>query len=263
MQPSVSFTHSSADNIVIDGFTVLPVLVVGDIVSERIKRDLSQASTEFRFGLPWASQLDVRLPYGYQRQRSFSADGEETTSSASGTGDVEIGFSREVARSRGVRPDLIASLRWKAATGEGPFDVEHDELSLGTGYESLNVALTGVKVIDPIVYFGSLSYTRNAPTDEAEGRFDPGDMLGLSMGMAIALNLNSSVSFSFDHQRVHRSRIDDAGVPGSYLTTSMFSVGGSLAISDTLTADFSLGIGLTADSPDLRIGASFPLRLRR
>jgi hypothetical protein len=264
IQPSLEYLHSSAENIVIDGFTLFPVLVVGDIVSEKVDRSVSQLSTTFRFGLPWKSQLDVRIPYSYHEQQVFSADGMETTTSASGFGDMEIGFSREFARSQGPRPDFLWSLRWKAASEHGPFDIDPEtELALGTGYHSLNAAFTGVKVVDPIVYFGSLSYSRNFARDETVGRFDPGDSAGISLGMAIALNLNSSLSFSYDQHFVQRARVDGLGVPGSYLTTGMFTVGGSFAVSDSLTADFSLNIGVTEDSPDLQLGVSFPVRLRR
>lgn len=265
VEASLAYTHSSAENIVIDGFTILPVLVVGDIVSEKVHRDMLQTSATVRVGLPWDSQLDVRLPFGYQRQRSFSADGVESTTSASELGDVTLGYSRQLTRSNGRWPDFLASLRWKTTTGTGPFDLLDGEdavTALGTGYDSLNLSVTGIKVVDPVVYFGSVNYSINYARDEEIGRYDPGDSIGLSLGMAVALNLNSSLSFAYEQQFTRRARLDGAGVPGSYLTTGIFSVGGSFAVSDTLSADFSVGIGVTQDSPDLQLAASFPFRLR-
>ena len=41
IEPSMTYIHSSSDNIVVDGFTVLPVLIIGDIVSEKVDRDLA------------------------------------------------------------------------------------------------------------------------------------------------------------------------------------------------------------------------------
>jgi hypothetical protein len=264
VQPSIGHAHSSADNIVIDGFTILPVLVIGDIVSERVQRDVSQLATTFRFGLPWSSQLEVRLPYSYHRSRSFSADNAEVTTSGSSMGDIDIGFSRQLVRSQGVWPDLLASLRWKTTSGTSPFDIDPATmLATGAGYDSLNLALTGVKVVDPVVYFASLNYSRNYSRTELIGHFDPGDSVGFSLGMAIALNLNNSLSFSYDQQSTRRSYVERSVVPGSYLTTGVLSVGTSFAISDSLTADLSLGVGVTADSPDAQLGVSFPIRLRR
>jgi hypothetical protein len=264
VEPSMSYLHSSSDNIVIDGFTILPVLVVGDIVSERVHRELMQVSTTVRIGLPWQSQLDVRVPYSYHMQRRFSADNMEQRISSSGLGDIDIGWSRQITRNSSVWPDLLGSVRYKSRTGSNPFRTDPDiEIATGAGFDSLNLAFTGVKVVDPVVYFGSLSYSRNLARDIGVGRYDPGDSLGFSLGMAIALNLNSSLSLAYDQQRTKRAHINNIGIPGTYLTTGIFSVGASFAVGDRFTTDLSLGIGTTADSPDVQIQASFPVRLRR
>ena len=156
----------------------------------------------------------------------------------------------------------VGSLRWRTRTGTSPFDVTDDELALGAGYHSLNMSVTGTKVADPLVYFGSLSYGYNDNHIETIGLYDPGDSFGFSLGMAIALNLNSTLAFSYDHQVIHKSKIDNIPIPGSDLTIGVFSVGGSYALSDTLLMDLSLGVGITSDSPDLQLSASFPFRMR-
>lgn len=264
IQPSLSYLHSSAENIVIDGFTILPVLVIGDIVSERVERDLTQLATTFRFGLPWDSQVEMRLPYNRYSTRSFSADNVETTRKGSGWGDVEIGLSHQFFRSQGSWPDLLASLRWKTTSGEGPFDIDPDRaVATGTGYDSLNLTATAVKVVDPVVYFGSVNHSWNLSTKESIGKYDPGDSYGFSLGMAIALNLSNSLSFGYDQQSVRHSSVDGVKVPGSYLTTGLFTVGTSFAANDFLTADLSVGFGVTADSPDFQIDMSVPIRSRR
>ncbi len=264
IESTLSYVHSSSENILIDGFTILPVLVVGDIVSENIQRNLSMASVTGRVGLPWNTQLDVRIPYVHQAERRFTADNIESTNSASGFGDITFGISRQLARSGAWRPDLLASLRWKSTTGRDPFDaMERGVPAIGTGYDSLNLGLTAVHVLDPIVYFGSVSYSRNFAYREDIGRINPGNAFGASLGMAVALNPQSSLSFSYDQQFMRRTRVDGNRLPGSYLTTGMFTVGGSFAISDSLTSDVSLSIGLTSDSPDVRVTTSIPFRFRR
>lgn len=263
VETSLNYTHSSADNILIDGFSILPVLVVGDIVSEKVEREITTAALTLRAGLPWDTQVDVRVPYGYYQQRSFQADNSETGEHDWGLGDVTVGLSHQFLRGAGPWPDLLGSVRWKTTSGRSPFEVsDNNPVALGSGYDSVNFGITGVKVIDPVVYFGAINYSANLATSEDIGRFDPGNSIGFSLGMAIALNLNSSLSFSYDQQFTQRSRLDGQEVPGSYLTTGTFTVGGSIAISDSLTADLSLGIGVTEDSPDIQLGASLPLRLR-
>lgn len=102
-------------------------------------------------------------------------------------GDFGIGFSRQLTRGNEAWPDLLGSLRYQSDTGTSPFDIDPEEsIATGTGFDSLNLAITGVKVVDPVVYFGSVTYTRNFGTDEMLGRYDPGDSTGISLGMAIA-----------------------------------------------------------------------------
>ena len=53
---------------------------------------------------------------------------------------------------------------------------------MGSGYHSANFRLTGVKVIDPIVYFGGATYTYNLSTQEDIGKFEPGQSFGFDLG---------------------------------------------------------------------------------
>lgn len=264
VEPSLTYTHTSAENIVIDGFTILPVLVVGDIVSETVRRETVQGALTTRVGLPWDAQLDLRVPWVHQRRRTVTADNDETDDSLNGLGDITIGVSRQLTHSDGVWPDFLGNLRWKTRTGDGPFDVSDDTaLATGTGYDSVTASLTGVKVVDPVVYFGSASYSYNVARDEEIGRFDPGDSVGFSLGMALALNLSTSLSFAYDQQFTEESELDGEDIVGSYQTSGVFSVGAAHTVSDEMTVDLSIGIGVTTDAPDVQIGIAVPLRWRR
>lgn len=264
VEPGLSYTHSSSDQIVIDGFTILPVLVVGDIVNERVRSDIVQGTLTTRLGLPWDLQVEARLPFGYQQRQVITAENEEARTDVFGLGDLELGVSHQILRAGGNWvPDLLASLRWKSTTGRDPFDTQAaDSLVLGSGFHSLSGAVTAVRVVDPVVFFGGLSYTYNHPTEAAFGRFDPGDSIGAQAGLAIALNLDTSVSFAFDQQFSVASEVDGTDVPGSSLVTSTFAVGASYALSPDLTFDFAVRIGLSEDSPDVQLNLSLPLRFR-
>ncbi len=260
IESSFSYVHSSVDNILIDGFTVLPVLVVGDIVSQRVRRDQFLGAMSARLGLSWDSQVEFRVPYGYMKRRTYSADNEEEILSDSGFGDIELAFSHQFYKSWGEWPDLLTTLRWKSDTGDSPFTSDRGNIFLGTGYHSLNLSFAAVKVIDPVVYFGGINYSFNLATTESIGRYDPGDSYGFNLGMAIALNLSNSISFSYDQQFALHSELDGESISGSYLNTGVFSVGSSYTFTDYLTVDFSLGVGLTSDSPDVVISTAFPFR---
>lgn len=260
LEPSFSYLHSSRDEIFIDGFSIFPVLVVGDIFSQHVQRDLGIVTGTARLGLPYDFQVEARLPYGYSKTRTFSADNTEERLSDSGVGDFELSFSKQLHRSRGEWPDLLTSVRWKFATGDSPFRVTEPGTYTGSGYESLGLSLSAVKVVDPVVYFGGLDYTRNYATSEEIGYFEPGDSWGFSMGMAIALNLNNSLSLAYDQHFSRQSKIDGIGIPDSYFTTGVFSIGSSYTFSSGATLDLKLGIGLTEDSPDVIFSTSVPFR---
>jgi long-subunit fatty acid transport protein len=120
--------------------------------------------------------------------------------------------------------------------------------------------LSTVKVVDPVVYFGGLNYTKNYGTREEFGYFEAGDSWGFNIGMAIALNLNNSLSLAYDQQFSSRSELDDTGIPDSYFTTGVFSVGSSYTFGSGTTLDLKLGIGLTKDSPDVILSTALPFR---
>ena len=260
LEPSFSYIHSSRDEIFIDGFAIFPVLVVGDIISQQVQRDLNIVTGTARLGLPKDFQIEARLPFGYAQIRTFSADNTEEKLSDTGFGDLELSLSKQLYRSRGVWPDLLASLRWKLATGDNPFRVTDSGIYTGSGYESVGLSLSTVKVVDPVVYFGGLNYTHNFGTYEEIGHFEPGDSWGFNMGMAIALNLNNSLSLAYDHQFSRRSKLDGIGIPDSYFSTGVFSVGSSYTFSTGTTLDLKLGIGLTQDSPDVILSTALPFR---
>ena len=260
IEPSLSYIQSSAENIVVDGFTIFPVLVVGDIVSERVVRDLTVFNLTYRLGLPWNTQFDLRIPYGHQKFRSFSADGTEETLNDNGPGDIEVGLSAQLYQGQGRWPDVEASLRYKSDSGNSPFDAEDGDIFVGTGYKSFNLLLTAVKVNDPVVYFGGIDYTSNRSTTQSIGKFNPGDSWGFNLGLAIALNLNNSISFAYDQHFTQKSRLDGIKLPGSYSTTGIFSIGSTYSLTDTSTIDFSVGIGVTEDSPDLLVSMALPFR---
>jgi hypothetical protein len=263
LEPSMSYAHSSSEDLVIDGFTIFPVLVVGDIFSERLRRNTLTNSLTARLGLPWSSQLEVRAPYIYEDVSRLSGDGQEVKISDHGFGDLEIALSRDLPRFFGMGPQLLGSLRWKMVTARDPFDLAgEDELPFGSGFETLTASLTGVSVLDPVVFFGTLSYTEALAARKGEHRIDPGDRIGVQLGMALALNLETSLSLAFEHSFNERTRLGGVEVPGTFVNTGTMSIGLSRTFPSGRSFDASLAIGLSEDSPDLQLGLSMPFRKR-
>ncbi|MGH8286456.1 MAG: hypothetical protein ACRETT_11900, partial [Steroidobacteraceae bacterium] len=260
LEPSMSYAHSSSENLVIDGFTIFPVLIVGDVFSERRRRNTLTTTFTARLGLPWRSQLALRVPYVFEDESRLTGDGEELKRSDRGFGDVELALSRELPQFFGAGPSLLASLRWKMVTAEDPFGIDENDIPFGNGFHTLSASLTGVSVLDPVVLFGSLTYTEALSADKGGLRIDPGESLAVQLGMAVALNLETSVSFAFEQSFTGRTRVDGAEVPGTYVNTSTLSIGMSRAFPSGFAFDTNLAIGLSEDSPDLQLNFAAPLR---
>ncbi len=259
-EQSFNYYNSSSDLISIDGFAIFPVLVVGDIVSERVRRDIMVTALTTRLGLPGDFQFDVRVPLGYERERTVSADEREEKRSILALGDVEFGLTRQLFRERGARPDLLAGIRWKTTTGPDPFALASTTPAPGTGFHSLQATLTAVKVRDPVVFFGGFSYTTNLSATKAVGRINPSNPWGFHLGMALALNLESSLSFGWDQRFAGRTTLEGTPVPGSFLSEGTFRIGSSYVLAPGRSVDINLGIGLTRDVPDFQLSFAVPFR---
>lgn len=260
LDTSLGYSHSSSEALTIDGFTIFPVLVVGDIVSERVRRDTMTASATARLGLPWELQAELRVPYIREESSRLSGSGEETKLSGSGLGDIELGLSRQLWSSLNGGIDVLGTLRWKSTTGRDAFGLEPNQIPFGTGFDSFSASLTGVSVLDPVVFFGGLSYTRTLAEKKEGVRIAPGDSIGLQFGTALALNLDTSINFAFGQQFTRRTEVAGLELPGSYVNTGTLSIGVSRVLASGRSLDGSLAIGLSEDSPDLQLMLSMPFR---
>lgn len=260
---SMNYSHSSAETLTIDGFTIFPVLIVGDVVSERIRRDTMTAAATARLGLPWDMQAELRVPYIHDESSRLSASGEEHRLERSGLGDAELALSRQLWSASDGGLDLLGTLRWKTSTGDDAFGSSNEKLALGSGFDAVSASLTAVSVLDPVVFFGGLSYTRTLAEEKSGLRIAPGDAFGLQFGTALALNLDTSINFAFAQQFTRRTEVNGQELPGSYVNTGTLSIGLSRVLMSGTSFDTSLVIGLSEDSPDLQLAFSMPFRAAR
>jgi hypothetical protein len=258
--PAISYEHSSSDRIVIDGLTVAEVLVIGDIVSEQVVRDTYQLALTGRIGLPWRSQFELRIPYATVREKSYSAQSLERTSTTSALGDIELAFSHQLTEGAGRDSNYLASLRWKSKSGQDPYERPGPQATFGSGYHGVQAALTGVWASDPAVFYGAVNYTANIPVTKSIGRIDPGDSYGLQAGLSLALNMDSSLSMALDQRYTRRTKLDGVQIPGSYLYNAGLALGVSHRTPSGRSIDLSTNIGLTSDSPDVQFTLFAPIR---
>ncbi|MDI1303118.1 MAG: transporter [bacterium] len=188
-----------------------------------------------------------------------------------GLGDISFGARwQPVPLKRGLPTStLFASL--STATGDSPYEINTSkDLSTGKGYYSLSAGASISKVADPIVLFASGSYALNTHVSGLNqnrgGRVlqtvEPGDSIGVSMGMAYALNYDVSITASYQQSFSFASTYDFKGgdVVSTLSQTSAvlnFSLG--LRTSASRIVNVNFGYGLTPDTPNVTLGFSMPI----
>lgn len=271
---TASYFSTSYDFVSVNGFALLPILVVGDITSERLRRDFLIHTLTTRLGLPKRFQMDFSVPYGYVLNRTVDANNVQTSTSDFGLGDIQAGLSRQMSVEHGRIPDTLASFHFKSVTGTDSYDLQSSETSLGTGFNSLQGTLTAAKSSDPVVFFGSLSYTKSLPahhtipvSDPAApditsrlAYFRPGDALGFQLGSILALNTETSVTVGWDQRFTQETKLDGKQIPASFLVEGSLRLGTSYMYAPGRTVDLSFGVGLTPDTPNLQFSVGFPFR---
>ncbi len=257
LEPSFTYAYTSANRITLNGFTILPVLVVGTISVDKVKRDILVETMTARYGLLNNLQLECRVPYRYQHDRITVGDNaSETTRSASGIGDIEGGAYSQLLYEHNWVPDLIAGIGVKSKTGKSPYG---RDIGLGTGHWAAKASFVAVKTADPAIIFGGLGYTMNIERNITDyGKVDPGDTINYNLGCAFALNYQLGLNFQIEQLLTDHMEISGVDVPGSFTNVINLKYGATWALSKNLSCDVSASHGLTTDSPDFVLEVRFP-----
>ena len=271
---AANYFSLSSDHVTVNGFALFPVLVVGDITSQRLRRDILIHSTTARLGLTKRLQMDVMVPYGYVLNRTVDATNTQTTQSQFGLGDITAGLSYQFATEHGSTPDLLAGFHYKSNTGTNSYDLQSADTSLGTGFNGLTGSITAAKTNDPLVFFGSLNYTKNLPANHTipisnpsdpsvtsmVGFIRPGDAYGFQLGSVLALNPETSMTVGWDQRFTRQAKLNGQPLPASYLVEGSLRIGTSYMYAPGRMVDLSFGVGLTPDTPNLQFSVGFPFR---
>jgi hypothetical protein len=271
---TTSYFSASSDHLSVNGFALLPVLVVGDIASQRVREDFLLPSFTARLGLPHKFQMDFLVPYGYESIRTVDATNAQTSSSSFGLGDVSAGLYRQLTTEHGRVPDMLANVRFKSTTGKDSFSLTSSEVALGTGFNAIQGNWTVAKSSDPVVFFGNLSYTANLPANHTVsandptnpdaktlGHFNPGSAIGFQLGSILALNPEVSMTVGWDQRFTRSTQLNGVDIPASYLVEGTLRLGTSYVYAPGKIVDLSFGVGLTPDTPNLQFSVGVPFRM--
>jgi hypothetical protein len=219
-------------------------------------------------------------------------------SSGNGIGDVEATARYQINVGGPDKAYYVGWLRFKSRTGTDPFDVTTDcvqrcvedvinevgqanlqttgtglplEQPTGSGFYALQPGVTWLYPSDPVVFFGNLSYLHNFPRENVSrtvllggkeflGKVSEGDVADVSIGMGLSLNEKASLSIGYDQSFVGVTKQNNQTVPGSVKTVlGTLLIGGSWRMTDKRTLNFTLGVGVTRDTPDATVTVRVPM----
>jgi len=289
----ISDTYYDRRQLQLSGFLALDAIFLGNINLGQTKSHQVMADLDARYGLTDRISVDVDVPYMY-RNSAFVVGGaggaagtlSDASVSSHALGDVNFGIYYQFLKETNNLPDVVGSLRVKAPTGTSPFGIKvqqitpdntnlvaPDELPTGTGFWNITAGMSVLKTYDPIVLFGSLSYTYNVARSFGDissvvGQTEPadvklGDIIQFGGGVALAFSDKDSASISYTMALQPRSKTRAPGgawtdVPGSQTTASVLNFGLNHVVNKHLTINGALSVGLTPDAPNFVVGVRFP-----
>jgi Putative MetA-pathway of phenol degradation len=250
-------------NRIVQGLTLVQTPEgIPTVADQRLREDQVRGSLAVRLGLPLSSQIEVQIPYNRLRRSRSLGDGSYAVNNGSGIGDVEVALSHQFSTEKGWRPALVGGVAWRFKTGQNPFRTPVAAVATGSGTDQFRARITALKTSEPLVFFGTLSYAHDLPSQEIFGRVQTGDALGLQLGMALSLNPDTSMTFGLSQDFRGRTKLDGDALPGTDTLSSSLLLGIGRVLTPNLLLDVSLGVGLTRDTPDYVFQVSLPFRFR-
>lgn len=236
------------------------------LTAERNATHTLKNSLFFQYALKDNVTLNFNVPFVYTYDRTGTSNSKEVTD----LGDPSFGFNYQPFKSGGSLPTTIVFGSFSLPMGRSPYEINPDtELATGNGYYSASAGISLSKTIDPIIAYGSLSYTYDVEVSDLDQKYsdgriltkvEPGADIGLNIGIGYSLSYNASMTFSY--QYVHRFENlyhyqNSATVSSGTSTSSILSIGTGWRFSPQYTVNLKVGIGLTDEDPDF----IFTLRL--
>ncbi len=267
-----SYSHSSRNAVYIDGVAINPILVIGSIGVERIRKDTVVTSLAGRYGLADNMLGELKIPLRFESNLSSVPDvspPQEKSMTGFGLGDIEGSLYYQLPRAREEDVRWVMNLGLKSNTGADAFATSAQKRPpLGSGFWNTKLGVTGVKISEPAAVFWSAGYTVNwarhqipvTITNAQDGStsivyvdIKPAKSIDVGGGFAYAINpklsINTGVSISWNGA----AHSNGKRVPNSIFTAASLRLGAVWLTEKRLPVDLGLNIGLTDDSPDFSL----------
>ncbi|AZT85266.1 transporter [Marinobacter sp. NP-4(2019)] len=290
-EPSFSHAHSNSTVVAIEGFTVIPALLVGLINISEIQRDIFVTALSLKYGFTSRFEAALRVPHlsineDLRERQAFQGTPVDTVreSTGRGLGDLELSLRYQLNDGLDGMPYIISVLRVKPPTGEGPYDVEQRviedndgnpigvelrERPTGSGFWSVEPGFSFIYPSDPAVLFGNLSYVWTVEEDqgvENGGKVDPGDVVRFGFGMGFAFNEKTSFSLGYDHSVIRETSIENdennlLDASFNRIQVGSLSFGLSQRLSKSTSLSLTVSVGVTDNAPNSEITLKLPISL--
>lgn len=294
VEPTFEYSYQSLNRVNVDGFTIIPGITFGNIEIREVQRRVFTPSVTARYGITDRWEVNVRVPFVHRTDTTttspvFNQNQVQpliTSTSGSNLGDIEFGTSYQINAGQDGWPFFVANLRFKTVTGRSPFDVPifattdadgtfrqglERELPTGSGFYSVEPGFTVIFPTDPVVFFANARYIINLGRTQnvanpANGqrtpvRLNPGDGIGLSIGMGFAINERASFSLGYEHTFVLPSSQAGVRLQGSSYDSGSFNLGFTYRVSDSVSVNTAVSVGTSSTTPDVRFILRVPVRL--
>lgn len=257
-----TYSHSSNNRLVVNGYSFFNAIIIGTLKVDEIKRDVLIPTVTLRHYFDPEVGIELVMPYKYRLDNTYRyADGGvEKKSSETGIGDIEFRLNLKPGTNR---PDSshMFTIGVKMPTGLDPYEAEANTLPLGSGHWGVKASYTRMKQLDPVVLFGGISYFENRSRElETIGIISPGDTWQYTVGLAFAINDRFSVNSRFEQSLTSKTIVNGTPEKASNLNSAVVYLGSNYETDGGHDISFSLGIGLTEDSPDFTIDIGIPFR---
>ncbi|WP_250831542.1 transporter [Marinobacter sediminum] len=290
IEPSFSHAHSSATQVAVEGYTVIPALLIGLINISEIQRDIYVGALSLKYGFTSRFEAAVRVPYlsiqeDLRERQAFEGTPVDTLreSSGEGLGDVELSVRYQLNDGLAGWPYVIGAFRVKAPTGDSPYDVDQqvindsqgnpigielEERPTGSGFWSFEPGVSFIYPSDPAVLYGNLSYVYTLKDEkgyENGNTVNPGDVIRFGFGMGFAFNERTSFSLGYDHSVIRKTTyerdIDLFAATFDSIQIGTLSFGLSQRLSSSTTLSLTVNVGVTENAPDTEITLKLPISL--
>lgn len=238
-------------------------------VEQRAKHTLTN-SLFIEYAMKDNLTLNLNLPFVYKYDE-VNIGGDVDDIDETDFGDISVGFQYQPLEISEKFPTLIILGRITFPTGRSPYDINvESELSTGDGFYSATAGASLSKTIDPVVAYGTLTYTynhkedglnQNRPGGLVLDEVEPGDQISMSVGLGYALSYNISLNFSYaySYQFDTKYHWEEIGKTESGSSTgSLLGIGAGITLASGQSIHLKFNIGLTDEDPDFLTSVRVP-----